>query len=77
MVRAKFNVISKEQSGTKECITHKVVLRPVFGNNEENKAFWKYTPTGVIELQTINQNAADQFEVGKEYYVDFTPAEQE
>ena len=30
---------------------------------------------GKIELGTINKAAADAFELGKEYYIDFTRAE--
>jgi hypothetical protein len=52
-----------------------VVLYPVSGNSEENKQFFRWTPTGKIELGILNPEAAKQFEVGKEYYVDFTPAE--
>lgn len=51
-----------------------IVLSPVNGNSEENKQFFKYTPSGRIELSILNQAAAAQFEVGKEYYIDFTPA---
>jgi hypothetical protein len=33
------------------------------------------TPSGQIELQVVNPEAAKRFEVGKTYYVDFSPAE--
>ncbi|AGK52025.1 hypothetical protein [Bacillus sp. 1NLA3E] len=76
MVRAKFVCIEKGETGHQPCQKQaKVVLQPVFGNSDENKKFWQYTPTGRIELSTINTDAAEQFEVGKEYYVDFTKAE--
>lgn len=55
-----------------------IVLSPVYGNvdaSEENKKFWQYTPSGRIELGTVNPTAWKQFELGKEYYIDFTPAE--
>jgi len=42
---------------------------------EENKKFGTHTPSGNIYLGIVNREAADQFEVGKAYYVDFTPAE--
>jgi hypothetical protein len=71
-VRAKFVVdsISKTRYGH-----HSIKLSPVSGGSEENKTFWKYTPSGNIEFQCVNDDAVNQFEVGKEYYVDFTPAE--
>lgn len=54
-----------------------VVLRPVQNgvSSDENAQFWKYTPSGSIELTTINSLALEQFIPGKEYYVDFTPAD--
>ena len=77
-VRAKFKVdaVTRSlQSSTTESQT--IHLSPVTGystDSEENKAFWKYTPNGKIELTCINKAAGDAFELGKEYYVDFTPA---
>ncbi len=51
---------------------------PVFGNgdpNHENTKFWSASPSGEIKLGTVNPEAWSQFELGKSYYVDFTPAE--
>lgn len=45
---------------------------PVIGDSPENKAFFTATPAGSIELQLVKPGI---FEVGREYYVDFTPAE--
>jgi len=67
MVRAKFHCHNKDNNT--------VFLDPVYQGSEENKKFWEYTPAGQITLTTTNKSALDQFEVGKEYYVDFTPAE--
>lgn len=53
-----------------------VVLRPVTGGSAENDSFYYQTPGGMVQLSTINQNAIKEFEVGKEYYVDFTRAEE-
>lgn len=52
-----------------------VVLNPVMGNSEENKKFWKASPSGKVELSILNSEASKQFIIGKEYYVDFTLAE--
>lgn len=56
-----------------------VKLSPVYSPDpeSENRKFWDATPQGSIELGVINQEAWSAFELGKEYYVDFTPAEQE
>lgn len=51
--------------------------QPVYGNgdpNHENTKFWASSPNGSLMLGTVNKDAVDQFELGKEYYVDFTPA---
>lgn len=37
---------------------------------EDDKPFWAATPSGTINVGTI---AADHFQVGADYYVDFTP----
>ncbi len=50
---------------------------PVYGNgdpNHENTTFWNASPTGQIALGCVNPAAWQQFEIGKEYYIDFTPA---
>lgn len=52
-----------------------VVLRPVVSGSDENKAFYKWTPGGECNLSVLKRETADHFVPGKEYYVDFTPAE--
>ena len=57
---------------------HTVELSPVYANgdpNHENTKFWDASPSGSIKLGTVNAAAAAQVELGKEYYIDFTPAE--
>lgn len=44
------------------------------GADPENVRFTKATPWGNIKLGIDNPAALNQFEVGKSYYVDFTPA---
>ena len=52
-----------------------IALRPCAATSEENKRFFASTPTGEIQLGIVNLEAARLFELNKEYYVDFTPAE--
>jgi len=55
-----------------------VILSPVYGNGDpahENTKFWQQSPSGQITLGCANLVAADVFELGREYYVDFTPAD--
>lgn len=70
-VRAKFKVTNIEPNG--EVVN--IVLNPVIDGSEENKEFFKWTPGGQINLGCCNPAATEQFKVGKEYYIDFTPAE--
>jgi hypothetical protein len=51
-----------------------VYLNPVYSGSEENKQFFAATPGGNLSLNVLNQSALDQFEQGKEYYLDFTKA---
>jgi hypothetical protein len=52
-----------------------VHFSPVYSGSEENEKFFQATPGGQIAFYTVNESALAQFEQGKEYYVDFTPAE--
>lgn len=77
-VRAKFIVESKQetysgQGSTEPLVT--IVLRPVITGSKENEEFFRHTPSGELKLGTLNKNAAEQFELGKAYYIDFTKAE--
>lgn len=54
-----------------------IKLNPVYGNgdpNHENTKFWNATPSGEIRLGMVNPEAWKHFELGKEYYLDFTEA---
>jgi hypothetical protein len=73
MVRAKF--VCTLKSIDSDGVTGRIQLYPVMDGSEENKDFFKYTPGGHIDLQVMNPLAVEQFEAGKEYYVDFTPAD--
>jgi hypothetical protein len=46
----------------------------VYSGSEENKQFFKYTPGGQISFNVVNETIANKFEVGREYFVDFTLA---
>lgn len=76
-VRAKFTCqkIVIHQSGKEEL--REVHLNPVYDANpeSENGKFFKWTPSGEIRLGVLNKAAWEKFEIGKSYYVEFTPAE--
>lgn len=66
-----YNYETKTNSETEQRI---VSLVPVYDSNpeSENGKFFAATPSGRIELGVMNLDAAKLFEIGKEYYVDFT-----
>lgn len=70
MVRAKFKV----KAITPYADTTNIILEPVKDGSEENKSFFKWTPSGMISLGCINPEAIKQFYEGQEVYVDFTSA---
>lgn len=41
----------------------------------EDQSYSKATPTGKIEMTVDNPAALEQFQLGKAYYLDFTPTE--
>ena len=71
MVRAKFRCGKKEE----DINGFVIYMQPVTEGSEENKQFFKWTPWGELKMGTVNQYAADQFIVGKEYYLDIILAE--
>lgn len=70
-VRAKMRCEAK--SGD-EASGYSILLRPVAGGSPENDEFYRWTPAGELSLTTVNPGAAAEFEEGREYYVDLTPA---
>ncbi|MDP3625003.1 MAG: hypothetical protein Q8S12_00285 [Hydrogenophaga sp.] len=71
-VRAKFKVASvTEQEGGLKTAT----LHPVTSGSPENEQFFKWTPSGQIQLGTINPASAEHFVPGRQFYVDFMPVE--
>ncbi len=67
-VRAKFTCTHKSDDG------REIQFCPVYSGSEENKKFFEATPGGDIVMFTVNPEASQYFEIGKEYYVDFSRA---
>jgi len=83
MVRAKFQLNSytttmhsgwKDGKSTPPVEVRTLNFTPVCYDTEENKQFWASTPTGSLQLGTVNQEVWKLFELNKSYYLDFTPA---
>ena len=69
-VRAKFTVVGKKETPT----GYVIEMQPVTGGGPENESFFKWTPFGKLEMGLVEQATADNFLVGKDYYLDFNPA---
>lgn len=70
MIRAKFKCVEiRKYEGVEQ-----PVLRPVYGDGEENKAFSAATPSGELNMWITNQAAFGKFVIGKSYYIDVTEA---
>jgi hypothetical protein len=52
-------------------VTHGVTLRAVTSGSDENKEFFRYTPSGELKLSSLKHQPC---EVGKQYYLDITEA---
>lgn len=74
-VRAKFYVTSIQHHhvGASDKVCAEVKLAPIYG--EANKPWSEATPQGQIAMTITNPGAIDQFELGKYYFVEFTPAD--
>ena len=81
MVRAKCRVTGRSESTSISpgggVLQVTVTLQPVYGgaDDEANREWSKWTPSGEIRLTITNPLAYEQFVLGKAYFVDFSPAE--
>jgi hypothetical protein len=50
-----------------------VHMEVVTNGSEENKQFFKYTPSGFLDINQVNPEVANQFVPGNEYNIDITP----
>ena len=71
-VRAKFKCVGVDPSTDD---SKSIQLEAVMDDSDENKQFFRWTPSGRITIGCVNEAANKQFVVGKDYYVDFTPVE--
>ena len=70
-MRAKFHCTSiKKYQGSSE-----VELTTQYSDSKEDNQFSQATPSGDLKMMIDNPEAKDYFIPGKDYYLDFTPAE--
>lgn len=76
-VRAKFQCVEIKNlyCPTPDQQMAEVRLIPVYGNGEANKDWSKWTPSGELKMVITNPPAIAAFDLGKEYFMDFTPAD--
>jgi len=53
-------------------ITTDLEFSAVSSGSEENKTFYKYTPSGDLAFRTVNDAVVQGFDIGKEYYIVIT-----
>lgn len=71
-VRAKFVVSNKRTYEYIPGMTQ-VLMTPVISGSPENEAFFDATPGGEF-WATMKESVAESLELGKEYYIDISPA---
>lgn len=78
-MRAKFRVTKVEPFGTTMERLHFAAVSksdgpyPVDGS-DENNTFARYSPSAACTIDVANPALFGKFEVGNQFYVDFTPA---
>lgn len=74
MLRAKFVVTQIVR--THNFDGEQVTMQPVYSSDpaSENHQFWKASPNGELRLGITNPVAVGKLELGREYYIDLTPA---
>lgn len=72
-VRAKFSCISIHKSLDNPSAV--VNLSAVTTSSTENETWSKYTPSGQLQMLISNLAVLGQFEQGKEYFIDISPAD--
>lgn len=76
-VRAKFQV-SSIKSFAWNPQSKEITLTPQYDTSiPEDRRFAKATPSGSLTMAVDNPAASDQLELGKFFYLDFTPVEAE
>lgn len=51
---------------------HTASFEPVIEGSKENEKFFKYTPSGKLDISTLKKQS---FKAGKEYYLDISTVE--
>jgi hypothetical protein len=81
-VRAKFQCLEikhhhvpHDPAAQSQSVNVEVRLVPVYGDGSDNASWSKWTPCGELKMTITNPPAAEAFDIGKSYYLDFIPVE--
>jgi hypothetical protein len=73
-VRAKFRLTSIQQHANMAGKTYR--FQPQYDTSiPEDQRYSKYTPSGELQLYVDNPAVEEQWPIGSDFYLDFTPAE--
>lgn len=77
-VRAKFRCmeINHRVAGSVDSVCVEVKLQAVWGDGKGNLAWSQATPSGELKMLLTVPAAVDQFELGRDYFLDFTGAQE-
>lgn len=75
-VRAKFRCMSIQHihTGNPDASVANIALSPVWEQEGVNRTWSQATPQGKLEMTITNAEAIDAFELGREYFLDISPA---
>lgn len=73
MTRCKFTCVSVTIRGLGENSQKEFEFAPVTSGSDENKSFWKWTPSGSLKFSCLNPSV--NFEIGREYYLELSLVE--
>lgn len=69
--RCKFVCVGK----TETLNGYQIEMRPVTTGSPENETFFRFTPHGDMKIGLVSAETARGFVVGKQYYLDISPAD--
>ena len=73
-VRAKFQCVEIKHMFGNPDGSAEIRMIPVYGNGEANKEWSKWTPSGELKMLITNPEAIAAFDLGGEYFLDFSLA---
>lgn len=75
MVRAKMMLVAVTENSWSRTARKLLFSAQYDSTIPEDQKYALATPSGSIEMLVDNPKALEQFQIGKQYYVDFTPAD--